>query len=274
VSVHPRISVSAVSSWNNTFDEDIELWAAVGIDRVGLSLAKLLAAGVERSATRVRDAGLTVTNVVAAGGFMLDDESSWLAGRARLEDAIHACVTVSAGCLVVTTGRAAPMTWEDAASRFADAMAPVLQSARSADVKVALEHTNPFRTDVSFVHTLRDALDLAERMDIGVCVETNACWAERDIDTTLATGIPHIALVQVSDHAIGTLRSADRLVPGDGDIPLGRLVGALGSAGYTGAYDIELIGPHIEAEGYRSAITRSLAAVENLIDGGGRDPTP
>ena len=67
---------------------------------------------------------------------------------------------------------------------------------------------------MGFVHTLRDAIDLARRVDLGVCVEVNACWAERDLASTIADGIDRIRLVQVSDYAIGTTSTPDRLVPG------------------------------------------------------------
>ena len=53
-----------------------------------------------------------------------------------------------------------------------------------AGVPFAIEHTNSLRVDVGFVHTLRDAIDLARRLDTGVCMEINACWAERDLGAT------------------------------------------------------------------------------------------
>ena len=72
--------------------------------------------------------------------------------------------------------------------------------------------------------------------------------------------------MQVSDYAIGTHTTPDRLVPGDGDIPLGRIVGQLLDAGYEGVFDIEMIGPRIEDEGYESAIRRSIDVVQALIE--------
>lgn len=99
-----------------------------------------------------------------------------------------------------------------------------------------------------------------------MCLEVNACWAERNLGGTITAGIEVISLVQVSDYAIGTRTTPERLVPGDGDIPLGRIVGLLLDAGYEGVFDIEIIGPRIEDEGYESAITRSIAAVQRLIE--------
>ena len=53
----------------------------------------------------------------------------------------------------------------------------------------AIEHTNSLRVDVGFVHTLRRRVDLARRLGTGVCMEINACWAERDLAATIRDGV-------------------------------------------------------------------------------------
>ena len=97
-------------------------------------------------------------------------------------------------------------------------------------------------------------------------MEINACWAERGLDATIADAVDRLRLVQVSDFAIGTLSTPNRLVPGDGDIPLARIIGQVLDAGYDGCFDLELIGPAIEAEGYAAAIPR----VVERLDGSAR----
>ena len=72
--------------------------------------------------------------------------------------------------------------------------------------------------------------------------------------------------MQLSDFAIGTHDTPNRMVPGDGDIPLARIIGQLLDAGYAGVFDIEIVGPRIDDEGYESAITRSVAAVQTLLE--------
>ena len=57
--MHPRLCVSAVSSYGWTLDQDLTFWEDAGIDRVGLSLRKVDDAGFDRAVARVRDAGLT-----------------------------------------------------------------------------------------------------------------------------------------------------------------------------------------------------------------------
>ena len=144
-------------------------------------------------------------------------------------------------------------------------MAPVLLEAAAREVAFAIEHTNSLRVDVGFVHTLKDAIDVARRFDVGVCMELNACWAERGLDATIRGGIDCIRLVQVSDFKVGTVASSQRLVPGDGDIPIARILRTLLDAGYPGVFDLELIGDAIAAEGYDTAVPRAVDALGAIL---------
>jgi sugar phosphate isomerase/epimerase len=262
--MHPRISVSAMCSARWDMAADLAWWASAGITNVGIALRKLEALGVGDGARQVRDAGFRVTNLLGLG-FDLSAPSEWPAHQARLAGAVEAATVMGAECFVLTTGSARSLSWEEAADSLSTAIAPVVATCGAAGIPFVIEHTNSLRVDVGFVHTLRDVIDLARRLGVGVLMECNACWAERGLEATIAGGIDVIRLVQVSDFVIGTLTTPDRAVPGDGDIPLGRILGQLERAGYAGVFDLEIIGPRIEAEGYESAITRSILVIEDLI---------
>jgi len=264
--MHPRVSLSAISTFPWSLDEDLAFYEQAGITAIGASLAKLEAAGVERGARRLRDAGLRVTNLIGIGPFVLSDPSQWDRQRDRVRRALDAADAAGAECLILTTGPAGALSWEDAADALATALEPVLEHARARGVPMGLEHTNSLRVDVGFVHTLRDAVDLARRLGIGVCVELNACWAERQLAATFDDSVDAFRIVQISDYAVGTLSTPNRLVPGDGDIPLPRLVGQLLEAGYGGVFDLELIGPRIDEEGYAEASSRAIARVGELLE--------
>lgn len=265
--MHDLISVSEVSSWTWSLDEDLAFYERVGIDHVGIAFRKLEATGDPlAAAARVRDAGIRVTNLLAPGPFALDQPDDWSNQRERAGIMMDTALALRPEVVVFTTGPAGPLTWERAADALEEVMHGVLAEAQREQVAVAIEHTNSLRTDVGFVHTLRDAMELAWRLGVGVCLEVNACWGERNLGGTIAAGIDTIALVQVSDYSVGTHTTPDRLVPGDGDIPLGRIINQLLDAGYQGVFDIEIIGPHIESEGYEAALARSIAHVQDLIE--------
>jgi sugar phosphate isomerase/epimerase len=258
--MHPRLSVSAICSYKQSIDEDLALWERLGVGRVGLTLAKLEAADLAKAARRIAAAELDVTNLIAFGP-RLNDPATWPAHVERLLGAVEAARIVGADALVLTTGPAGQLTWEEAADRLAEFIVPV----QATNFPLIIEHTNSLRVDVGFVHTLRDMVDLARRLFVGVLCEVNACWAERGLTATIRDGMDVIKLVQVSDFVVGTHDTPNRVVPGDGDIPLRRILGDFITAGYDGAFDLELIGPRIEAEGYETAVGRALAATNELL---------
>jgi len=263
-----RCSVSAVSSWSWSLDEDLRFWSEAGISHVGLSFRKLHDVGVDAAARRIGDAGLTVSNVVELGWCDLDDPSTWAEHRERLLAAVEVAAAVAdpgGCCLVLTTGPAGRLDWDEAADALGEMLAPVRIAAVGADVALTIEPTGPLRLDLSFVTTLRDGADLADRLGVGVCVEVNSCFAERGLLDTAARAGALIEHVQVSDFVIGSLCTPDRAVPGDGDIPLGRILAGFCDAGYGGAFELEMVGPRIEDEGYASAIRRGVAHLEALL---------
>jgi sugar phosphate isomerase/epimerase len=71
--------------------------------------------------------------------------------------------------------------------------------------------------------------------------------------------------VQVSDFKVGTVASSQRLVPGDGDIPIARILRTVLDAGYPGVFDLELIGDAIAAEGYDAAVPRAVDALGAIL---------
>ena len=243
--VHPRVCVSGISTWNQSLVEDLALYDALGIHTIGVAMRKIES---EDDIVQVRSSGLTVANVIGVG-------------QAGLPRAMSVAAHVSAPAIIFTTGPAGALDWDAAAEQLESSLREILPTTP----RLCLEHTNSLRVDVSFVHTLRDAIDLARRLDIFVCMEINACWAERGLARTIAEGIDRIGIAQVSDFAVGTLSTPNRLVPGDGDIPLRRIIGQLLDAGYEGVFDLELVGPKIEEEGYRSAIARSCAYLSDLL---------
>jgi len=262
--VHPRLSVSAVSSWEWSLDEDLAFWSDAGIDHVGLSFRKLEEAGLDSAVARVRDAGLRVSNTVELGWWDLGASSTWPRQQDRLLGAVAAAEALG-GCLVLTTGPAGGLEWDAAADALDEAIEPVRSAAEGVGVLLTVEHTGPLRLDLSFVTSLRDVIDLARRLGVLACVELNSCFAERGLAATLIEGRDVLGHVQLSDFVIGSLCTPDRAVPGDGDIDLERIVGAVLAAEYTGSFEIELVGPRIEAEGYAPAIRRAVAYVDALL---------
>jgi len=223
------------------------------------------AAGWDAGVAAMGACGMTIATIVHPMMFSLDQPQAWPEERALLIRTLDAARTVGAETVYTTTGPAGSLTWEGAADALTEAVAPVVEHARSVGVPLIIETTNPLRVGASFVHSLADAFVLADQTGLGVCVDLYACWTERALRETFTRVVDRIHLVQVSDFVIGTLDMPNRAVPGDGDIPLRRLIGWLLDAGYEGAFDVELLGPRIDAEGHAAAARRSADYLSELL---------
>jgi len=266
---HPRVSVNSISSLHQSLAEDIELWASLGIDHVGLILHKVEQVGWDDAESMLLGAGLTISTIAGPVPVPLHAGPRSDARRAELSligRALEFAAAVGAGSLYLCTGAADGLIWRDAAERFCAAVAPSAERAAALGVRLAIEPTNPLRADVSFVFTFADAADLAHAAGIGVVADLQSCWYEREIDQRLRDHADQIALVQVSDYVVGTHATPDRAVPGDGAVPIERLLGVVLAAGYHGTVDIEVMGPRIEAMGYAAALARSAAYVSDVLD--------
>lgn len=261
---HRRMSVSAISSMGWSLDQDLAYWESRGFDLVGLALHKLESVGFERAVERVAAAGLAVSSIVGAAILPLDQPERWPAIQESIIEVVDGGAKLRAGCIFVN-GRPGRYSSDEAVDVFTEALAPVAEHAAALGVPLAIEHTNTLRRDIGFIHTLADAVDLAEATGIGIDVELNNCWIERHLTDSFRRGAPYFRLVQVSDFVIGTMETPSRAVPGDGDMPLERLLTEVLEAGYTGPFDLEFIGPRIEAEGYASAIDRGAEWLSAIL---------
>jgi sugar phosphate isomerase/epimerase len=92
-----------------------------------------------------------------------------------------------------------------------------------------------------------------------------ACWAEAGLQESIKRAMPRLQLAQVCDYVYGDKSMPCRAVPGDGAIPIKRMIGWLLDAGYTGAFDLELPGPRIQKEGAVAAVRRSADKVGEIL---------
>jgi sugar phosphate isomerase/epimerase len=262
-----RFSMSQVTTLGWPFERDLEAYAAAGVPAVGVSVEKLAQYGVARAARAIRAAGLGVSCLCATGPFPLGDPAACRTALDAARRHLDAAATLGAESLVVVPGADPALAWEEAAARARGLLEALLPAAAKTRVRLAVEPVGQLRVDLGFLHTFADALDFVDAIGspwLGVVCEVQVAWIERGLYANLAARTDRIALVQVSDFKVGTRQAADRVVIGDGDVPLGRICRALAAAGYAGWYDIELLGPAIEAEGYEAVVPRAVARFRAL----------
>lgn len=254
--MHRRISINTLSLAEAPFDRHVADTIALGANAISPGIEEVMAFGPDAARDLLRQAGLAVATLTHRS-FGFATPAAAEEARARLRATLAVAATIGAETITLTTGGRGTLPWTDAAQAFAAAIAPYADQARDAGIALSLEPTSHLYADVSIAHRLHDTVTLARMAGISVGIDLFACWTDADIDAALVKAGPLIALVQVSDQVAGDRALPCRAVPGDGMIPLDRLIAAIERTGFSGRYDLELIGPRIAAEGHLPALARA-----------------
>jgi sugar phosphate isomerase/epimerase len=266
--MHPRISVNAACFGTAPLPTAAGYWRELAPRRIGLvgPLPPGTHEVVEEGGYEVE----TIAHLLLAGhGEQLDPrEEAWEAPRAGLSETIEAGRALGARTIyLVPGGHGLELrTFEQAAGVFCALIEPCVEQARAAGILPAVENALPLYADRHIAHSLRDAVTLAEQAGIGVCADLFACWTEAGLRRSLERAVELGCLIQLGDYVYGDRSMPCRAVFGDGVIPFRTLFSWILEAGYTGGFDLELLGPRIDAEGHVEAVRRSAENLGELLD--------
>jgi sugar phosphate isomerase/epimerase len=262
--MHERLSIHPTCFAGARVRELAGYWRELGAHRVSLVSYLLLEEGLTTLQEALRSANCraeSITHPFLGAGHLDQSEESLRNARETLSRLIQAATSLGAPSIYMLTGGHGSLTWEEAAEAFRAAIAPCVAEAEAAGVPLLVENSAALYADIHIAHTLRDTITLADIAGIGVCMDLFACWTEAGLRESIVRAMPRCHLVQVSDYVYGDRSLPSRAVPGDGAIPVRRILEWVLQAGYTGTFDIELLGPRIDAEGRLGAVRR---AAENL----------
>ena len=218
-------------------------WAArAGLASIGVITDTLEGMTAKEANRVITDAGLGVSSYHSSGGFLppSQERSSLEASKRHLEQAAE----LGSPNLLVITGPALDVSYEEADKRSVAWLSRVAEPARSSGVRLMLEPVHPIMHRLSHVHRLRHALELVSQVEgVGVVADTAHLWWDRDFAGDFAAGVDSVATVQITDvpaEAIQEYRYA-RCKLGEGDIPLRSLMRSMDDAGYRGYYELEIV---------------------------------
>jgi sugar phosphate isomerase/epimerase len=269
--VHDRLSIDQLCFLGDPVEDFVAGCRELGARTIVLSSAGLLTDGGFDAARRALGDGgprVEAVNHVFANHPDLDRDTG--EATATLLRLVDMAAALGARSVYLLTGGRGSLSWDDAAARFAELVGPGVDAARRHGIDVLIENAPSLYADIHIGHSLADTLVLAERTGLGVCIELQFCWADAGIDELLRRATPRAGLVQVSDYVPGDRSLPARAVPGDGAVPLEALLRSVLDAGYEGVFDIELLGPRIEAEGHLAATRRAVEHMEAILSTLGR----
>jgi sugar phosphate isomerase/epimerase len=176
---------------------------------------------------------------------------------------------IGAQSLIVVTGSLAGHIRSHARRLLIEGLVEVLDQAAEAGVRLALQPMHPlFENEWTFLTSLDDALDIVQRMNhpqLGLAFGTYHLWQEDRLLEKIPEFARHVAVVQLSDWRDPPRCDNDRLLPGDGSIPLRDIIGACESSGYTGLYEIEVWSRDLWKRDHRSLMTDCMSRFAGLM---------
>jgi len=258
--------INQVTTLGATFDAECSAYHDAGFRHVELWFPKLKGLGLAPPAiaARLRDAALTPVSACAAGNLLWRGAPGPAERRAELEDLFGLAEALGVPRFVIFDYVEATPKRDDHVLA-AERLVSVAELAAKYRVRVALEFIARSRLLGSLPTALQLIRQAAQR-NVGLCLDTFHFYAGvsklEDLDELRPGEVEHVHFHDVPRTVPRELLvDADRIPPGLGVIPLGKVVDALRRIGHAGALSVELFDPVVQKSDPAATARACYAAV-------------
>ena len=266
-----NLAVSQICTLPASCEQDIEEYAPCGIEQVEIWLTKLeqyLATHTVRDARQLLERHRMQAPVASMQGGLLTTtgaarEAAWelLSRRLQLCRELDTCV------LVVACDVPAPLADADR-YRVPSSLGELARAGESAGVRMALE----FQAGAGLGNNLQTAAALVADIAspwLGICLDAFHFAVgpskSEDLAYLSAETLAHVQLCDLIGQLRETAADRDRILPGDGDLPLAAIVRHLQAMDYRGTISVEIMNPQIWEIGVRQVADTCLAATRRCM---------
>ena len=243
-----------------SFEEDVQAYAAAGFQGIGVVRDKAQAYGIEAASALLKEHDLKITELCVAGFFTETDADAFQTKVSDARQAIDMAAQLEADVLILLAGPPGNRTFEENSALLRRGLEEILPAAEQHHVRLALEPVHPmYRAGYSFIVTLSEALDVCETVGssfLGVWLDMYHLWWDNSVLEQIDRASGRILGVHINDFKEETLSLIDQGVPGEGVIPLRRMLDAIEKTGWEGMYAIEIFCERTAVEGYHDVLRR------------------
>jgi sugar phosphate isomerase/epimerase len=262
-----QFGVSEFTTHPWSFEQDVETYARLGVDTIEVCEFKLDDKRAGEQLALVGQHDLAISSVQPAVRTLFPSlsqpEPKDIAARmARFRHTIERFEGVAPHVPFVTnTGIPPQGNIQEVFDTAATEYRALADFAREHGVRVALEPLNAsIMNEESAIWTLEQAMQIVAAVDrdnFGICLDTWNIWQNAHITEGIKACGDRIFVVQVSDWR--TPRSfQDRLIVGQGEIPLPPLLRAIHESGYRGAYSVEIFSDEVPDPLWKADLSRVI----------------
>ncbi len=262
-----QFGISEFTTMPWSFEEDIAHYSALGVNTIEVCEVKLDQSKIDAQMRLVSEHGLGISSVQPVTRTLYPSQSQPepkpLDDRlARFRQTVETLSPWAKDAPFVTNLGIAPNgNMQEALDTAASAYRALAQFAADHGVRVAIEPLSASIVNIeTAIWTVEQGLELIRAVDhpaFGLCLDFWNVWQNADLAAAIHACGDRIFLVQLSDWR--TPRSfLDRLVPGQGKIPLPALLRAAHDSGYRGPYVVEIFSDNVPNALWQSDLTRLI----------------
>lgn len=260
-----RLSISELSTYRWTFEEDVFRYRQHGFGAIGIWRPKLSDCGEAKGKELLIEQEMKVSSLSWAGGFTGSDGRSFRDAMHDALDAVQIAAEIEASCLVILAGSRSGHTRNHAKRILSRALNDLAEAALAVGLQIAVEPMHMgCAHDFTFLTTIPDTLDVITSVgqsNCGIVFDSYHMAQDQNALDWLPSIVPWIRLVQLGDARTSPLGEQNRCLLGDGKLPLHAIVNTIERHGYNGFYEVELIGEDVEHVEYVEILDRSMQAV-------------
>lgn len=270
------ISISEFTTQPWTFEQDVMRYAELGITMIEVCEEKLDSQRYKEQMAMLSAHGLSISAVQPLvrtfGSSQMQPKPNNLQERiSRLRLSIERLSPFAKGCpFILNTGAPEKGNIDAMVKTTVHELRNLSGFAADHGVSLALEPLNVSSMNIeSAIWTIEQAMEIIDAVNndnVGLCLDFWNIWQNADVEEKIVGAGDRIFVLQVSDWR--TPRSSgDRLVPGDGVIPIGKLLKIVHETKYKGACSIEIFSQDVADSLYKTdlneVIRRSRIGLED-----------
>lgn len=264
-------SLSQVSCLNSPFDRDLDDFASAGCTHVEVWLTKLETYLEKHTLSDVRYWLEKTKQILAVasyqGGLVASQgaarHEAWEHFRRRLD----LCRELSIGTIVVACDIPGPVN-EQTIERVQVSLVQLAQESGQRGIKAALE----FQATSSLGNNLQSAVALVSDVaspHLGLCLDAFHWYTgpskTEDLGYLTNDNLFHVQLCDLADVPRELAKDSDRILPGDGEMPLQPLIDHLNRIDYRGCLSLEVMNPKLWQIPPLQLADAGLAALRRLL---------
>ncbi len=239
-----RIALNQLTTFRNSLSADLAEYRRHQVPAIGLNWQKLVREGLRRSLRKIQSSNLPVSSIGWIGGFTGEHGHTLSDAVQDAKKIIRFAGQVRAKTVTVITGPQAGHIRSHAVRITCDTLRVLSDFAANYNVTLALQPMHAmYAKSWTFLNSLDDALLILDRVNhpyLQLAFGTYHLWEEPNLLQRLPEVARRIQLVTLADWGPVPRHEQDRLLPGEGELPLSSTVHALEANGFSGWYELEV----------------------------------